>query len=84
MRTYTLMTFALLALALMACACGPSPSQQGSLTSGMCSACGSAQLDIESDIERSTFDGAEVEMLTITCRDCGHSWRAPTNAQFTD
>ena len=50
----------------------------------MCPHCGSAQLDIQSDIERSPYDGSEVEILTITCRDCGYSWRAPTNAQFTD
>ena len=84
MRTYLLLPLALLALAILACGCGPSPAQQGSLTSGMCSACGSAQLDIQSDIERSPFDGSEVEVLTITCRDCGYSWRAPTNADFTD
>ena len=84
MRTYLLLTLSLFALAILACGCGPSPAQQGSLTSGMCPHCGSAQLDIESDIERSTYDGSEVEILTITCRDCGHSWRAPTNAQFTD
>ena len=84
MRTYLLLTLALLALVILAYGCGPSPSQQGSLTSGMCSSCGSAQLDIESQVERSTFDGSEVEMLTITCRDCGASWRAPTNAEFTD
>jgi len=83
-RTYFLLTLLLLALAILAYGCGPSPAQQGSLTSGMCSACGSAQLDIQSDVERSLYDGSEVEILTITCRDCGYSWRAPTNAQFTD
>ena len=84
MRTYFLLTLLLLALAILAYGCGPSPAQQGSLTSGMCPHCGSAQLDIQSDIERSPYDGSEVEILTITCRDCGASWRAPTNAQFTD
>ena len=82
MRPYLLLT--ILLLAIVACGCGPSPAQQGSLTSGLCPACGSPQLDIESTIERSPYDGSEVEILTITCRDCGHSWRAPTNAQFTD
>jgi RNase P subunit RPR2 len=57
--------------------CGPSQGRRHDLTTGMCPQCGSADLAVEHRTERSTYDGAEAEVLSITCRGCGHSWEAP-------
>ncbi len=76
MRTWALL-LAVCLLTLAVGACGPAPAHHGSLTAGICPRCGSANLDVQSHTERSSFDGAEVEILTMTCRDCGYSWSAP-------
>jgi DNA-directed RNA polymerase subunit M/transcription elongation factor TFIIS len=43
----------------------------------MCPHCGSTDLDVQRQTERSAYDGTETETLVMTCRNCGHSWRAP-------
>jgi hypothetical protein len=71
----------LLALGLAVLGCGPSPGGDASpnrgATAGMCPNCGSTDLDVQSQTERSAYDGTETEILVMTCRGCGHSWRAP-------
>jgi len=80
-RTWLPLALCVLGLALSGLACGPSPGRQGSLTAGMCPQCGSTQLDIERRTERSAFDGAETDIVVMTCQGCGYSWRAPTLAE---
>jgi hypothetical protein len=71
----------LLALVLALLGCGPSPEGDAranrGATAGMCPHCGSTDLDVQRQTERSAYDGTETETLVMTCRNCGHSWRAP-------
>ncbi len=84
MRTCLVLSLCLLAMALCALACGPSPegsarSDRGA-TAGMCSNCGCTSFDVQRHEERSAHTGEPVEYLTLTCRDCGNCSRAPTLA----
>lgn len=84
MRTWLVLSLCLLAMALCALGCAPSPegsaqSDRGA-TAGMCPNCGSTSFDVQRHEERSAHAGEPVEYLTLTCRECGHSWRAPTLA----
>ena len=79
MRLWLVMLLALCLLALALSGCGPAPPRQGSFTTGICPECGSANLDVQRQTERSAFDGSETDILVITCRDCGYSWRSPAH-----
>ena len=85
MRTWLFLSLSLLLLALCLLACGPSSEGKGlgrrGATTGMCPNCGATNLDVESTTERSPHNGSPTEYLTITCRDCGNSWRAPGGTQ---
>jgi RNase P subunit RPR2 len=50
----------------------------------MCPNCGCTALDVERYTERSAETGEPKEYLRITCRECGHSWRAPALAQHKE
>ena len=84
MRTWLVLSLCLLAIALCALGCGPSPEGSAqsdrAATAGMCPKCGCTNLDVQQHTERSAYDGEPVEYLTLTCRECGYSWRAPTLA----
>lgn len=84
----TLLLLLLCMCVLGALACGPSPEGRGSsgrsATAGMCPECGCTDLEVEQHTERSEQTGEPREYLRVTCRECGHSWRAPTLAQQND
>jgi len=75
----------LVALGLAVMGCGPSPEGEAAAnrgaTAGMCAQCGSTDVSVESQTERSAYDGTETEVLVMTCRGCGHSWRAPAGVK---
>ena len=81
MRSWLALSLCLLAMVLCASACGPPPEgDTRDATAGMCPKCGGTSFDVEQHTERSAHAGEPVEYLTLTCRECGHSWRAPTLA----
>ncbi len=85
MKFNLLLLLGLLVLALLAPGCAPPPGGGGSdsagITAGMCPKCGGTNFDVLTDTERSATTGEPTDYLTITCRDCGHSWRAPASAK---
>jgi len=85
MQSVFLLLLGLLLLALFAQGCAPSTGGGGSdsagITAGMCPKCGGTNFDVQTDTERDAFTGEPTDYLTLTCRDCGHSWRAPASAK---
>ncbi len=83
-----LLAVSLWLLLLGVLSCGPSPDGGASsgrgATAGMCPNCGCTALDVERYTERSAETGEPKEYLRITCRECGHSWRAPALAQHKE
>ena len=81
MRTWLLLALCLVLPTLGALACGPSPEgggpAGGGATAGMCSNCGGTSFDTATHSERDAHTGDPTDYLTLTCRECGHSWRAP-------
>jgi len=85
MRTWLLLALCLVLPVLGALACGPSPgggaSSGGGATAGMCPNCGGTSFDTETRTERDPHTGDPTDYLILTCRECGHSWRAPAALQ---
>jgi len=84
-RSWLLLLLCLLMAALAALGCGPppeagTPPARGTVTAGMCPKCGGTSFDVETNSERSPYTGEPTEYLTLTCRECGHSWRSPAAA----
>ena len=80
MRTWVLLALCLVLPTLGALACGPSPgggASSGGVTAGMCPNCGGTNFDTETRTERDSHTGDPTDYLILTCRGCGHSWRAP-------
>jgi hypothetical protein len=81
MKGYLLLVLCLLLVAV-GLGCGP-PAERDSgsagIMAGMCPKCGGTNFDVQTVNERSPETGEPTDYLDITCRDCGHSWRAPAS-----
>ncbi len=85
MKTTFLLLLSLLILLFLALGCAPPLGGGGTdsagITAGMCPKCGGTNFDVQTTTERSATTGLPTDYLTITCRDCGHSWRTPASAK---